>query len=70
MIKCRKSVSRTELRMLYSCSWGITSDYSDLDTEKLKCLGSDRALLFTVPSERHVVTELINLITEKRIKCA
>lgn len=56
--------------MLYSGSWGITSDYSDLDTEKLKCLGSDRALLFTVPSERHVVTELINLITEKRIKCA
>lgn len=48
-------------------SWGITSNYSGLDTGRLQCLGLNRALLFTVPSARDVVTGFI--WKQERIKC-
>lgn len=73
LIKCKKSLF-PELIIL-SLFWrsygslGITSNYSDLDTERLKCLGSNRALSFTVPSARDVVNDLDRLETEERIKC-
>lgn len=73
LIKCKKPLF-PELIIL-SLFWrncgslGITSNYSDLDTERLKCLGSNRALSFTVPSASDTVNDLDRLETEERIKC-
>jgi len=36
-----------------------SSKYSGLDTGRLKCLGLNGALLFTVPSARDVVTDFV-----------
>lgn len=73
LIKCKKSLF-PEFTILFLfwrsySSWGITSNYSDLDTGRLKCCGLNRALLFTVPSARDVVTYLFRLEIEERIKC-